>query len=32
MEMDEPVRSTPVVVDGTLYIMTELNLYAIGKK
>ena len=32
IEMDEPVRSTPVVAGGTLYIMTELNLYAIGKK
>lgn len=32
VEMDEAVRSTPVIVDGTLYIMTEQNLYAIQKK
>jgi outer membrane protein assembly factor BamB len=29
LEMEEPVRSTPVVVNGVLYVMSELNLYAI---
>jgi outer membrane protein assembly factor BamB len=32
IEMEEPIRSTPVVANGVLYIMTETNLYAIGKK
>ena len=31
VEMDEAVRSTPVVANGVLYIMTEFNLYAIKK-
>jgi outer membrane protein assembly factor BamB len=31
IEMAEPVRSTPVAVNGILYVMTELNLYAIKK-
>lgn len=31
VEMNEPVRSTPVVVNGVLYVMTEFNLYAIKK-
>lgn len=29
IEMGEPIRSTPVVVNGVLYIMTEIHLYAI---
>ena len=32
MEMEEPIRSTPVALNGVLYIMTELNLYALEKK
>lgn len=32
IEMEEPIRSTPVAVNGVLYIMTEANLYAIEKK
>jgi outer membrane protein assembly factor BamB len=32
MEMEEPVRSTPVALNGVLYIMTETNLYALEKK
>ena len=31
VEIDEPVRSTPVVANGVLYILTESNLYAIKK-
>lgn len=32
VEMEQPVRSTPVVVNGVLYVMTERQLFAIGKK
>jgi outer membrane protein assembly factor BamB len=32
MEMKEPVRSTPVMVNGVLYVMTERRLYAIQKQ
>jgi outer membrane protein assembly factor BamB len=32
IEMEEPIRSTPVVVNGVLYIMTEIHLYAIQEK
>jgi outer membrane protein assembly factor BamB len=32
MEMGQPVRSTPVVVNGVLYVMTESHLYAIAHK
>jgi outer membrane protein assembly factor BamB len=32
IEMKEPVRSTPVVVNGVLYVMTERHLYAISNK
>jgi outer membrane protein assembly factor BamB len=32
IEMKEPVRSTPVVVNGVLYVMTERKLYAIANK
>ncbi len=32
IEMGDPVRSTPVVAGGVMYIMTEVNLYAIAKK
>ena len=28
--IDEPIRSTPVVANGTLYIMTEKTIFAIG--
>lgn len=31
-DMKAGVKSTPVAVNGTLYIMTETTLYAIGKK
>lgn len=31
-EFDAPIRSTAVVVNGTLYVMTESTLYAFGKK
>ena len=30
--IDEPIRSTPVVANGILYVMTERTLYAIQKK
>jgi outer membrane protein assembly factor BamB len=32
IEMDQPIRSTPIVVDGVLYVMTETHLYAIAAK
>jgi outer membrane protein assembly factor BamB len=32
VDMAEPVRSTPIVANGVLYVMTERNLYAIQKK
>jgi outer membrane protein assembly factor BamB len=32
INMDEPVKSTPVSVDGVLYVATNAKLYAIGKK
>jgi outer membrane protein assembly factor BamB len=32
LELKRPIKSTPVVVDGTLYIMTDTHLYAIGNK
>ncbi len=32
IEMKHGVKSTPVAVNGTLYIMTETHLYAIGNK
>jgi outer membrane protein assembly factor BamB len=32
INMDEPVLSTPVAVDGVLYVATKTKLYAIGKK
>jgi outer membrane protein assembly factor BamB len=32
IEMKEPVRSTPTVVNGVLYVMTERHLYAIANK
>ena len=31
IDFAEPVRSTPVMANGVLYVMTEHNLYAIGK-
>jgi hypothetical protein len=30
--VDEPIRSTPVVVNGTLYVMTEKTPFASGEK
>ncbi len=32
IEMGGPIRSTPIVANGVLYIMTENSLIAIGKK
>jgi hypothetical protein len=32
IEIGEPIRSTPVVANGVLYVMTEKNLFAFGKK
>ncbi len=31
IEMEEPIRSTPIAVNGVLYVMTEVNLYALKK-
>ena len=31
-EFDAPVRSTPVVADGVMYVMTEKTLYALEPK
>jgi hypothetical protein len=30
--IDEPIRSTLVVANGTLYVMTEKTLFAIAEK
>jgi outer membrane protein assembly factor BamB len=32
IDVEEPVRSTPVVANGTLYVMSEKTLFAIKKK
>ena len=32
MEMEAPIKSTPVVCNGVLYIMTETTLFAIAEK
>ena len=32
VEFDAPIRSTPVVADGVMYVMTEKSLYAFGSK
>jgi len=32
IEMEQPIRSTPVAVNGVLYVMTESHLYAIANK
>jgi RNA polymerase sigma factor (sigma-70 family) len=32
IEMEQPIRSTPTVVDGVLYLMTENYLYAISTR
>ena len=32
ISIDEPIRSTPIVANGVLYIMTERSLFAIQKK
>lgn len=32
IEFDAPIRSTPIVANGVLYVMTENALYAFGKK
>jgi len=32
IEMEPSIRSTPVVANGVLYIMTNSQLYAIGSK
>jgi outer membrane protein assembly factor BamB len=31
INMDEPIKTTPVAVDGVLYVMTDSHLYAIGE-
>jgi outer membrane protein assembly factor BamB len=31
-EMEQPIRSTPVAINGVLYVMTEQRLYAIAGK
>lgn len=30
--VEQPIRSTPVVANGILYVMTEQSLFAVGKK
>ena len=32
VEFPAPIRATPIVVNGVMYVMTESALYAIGKK
>jgi hypothetical protein len=32
VELGEPIRSTPVMANGVLYIMTEKALYAVNPK
>ncbi len=32
IEIGEPIRSTPVVANGVVYVMTEKTLFAFGKK
>lgn len=32
VEIEQPIRSTPIVANGVLYILTESHLFAIGKK
>ncbi len=32
MEMDQAIKSTPVAVNGVLYLMSETNLFAIANK
>ena len=32
IEFDAPIRSTPIVANNVLYVMTEKTLYAFGKK
>jgi outer membrane protein assembly factor BamB len=32
IEIGEAVRSTPVVINGTVYVLSEKSLFAIGKK
>ncbi len=31
IEGEQPIRSTPIMANGVLYVMTESNLFAIGK-
>jgi outer membrane protein assembly factor BamB len=31
MAMEEPIRSTPIVANGVIYVMTEKTLFAFGK-